>query len=123
MQAIFMHLLPQTWATALAEAVMAEPAGFVHGATVITNKLASPTNVPAITLVGDAAHATSWRLGYSLQAAVGSAVALGSALRAADSLSDALQNYSDTRTEPMSALANMDRLVRFLLHVDMHQHS
>jgi 2-polyprenyl-6-methoxyphenol hydroxylase-like FAD-dependent oxidoreductase len=100
MQAVFINSLPETWIVALTD--------------VIANKLASPEAAPAMAVLGDAAHGTSWRLGFSLQAAVESAVALGAALQAAGSLGQALHALNEQRAETTAALANLDRLVRSL---------
>jgi hypothetical protein len=112
LQNMFLKTLPATWVTGLADAVLAAPLGASRGGTVVLNKLASPSTAPAIALVGDAGHATSWRLGYSLQATVDSAAALGGAMRRAASLSEALAAFSAERTEAVAALAKIDRLVR-----------
>ena len=107
---MFTATLPQPWLDALTDAIMAEPTGVSRGATVIANKLAAPDAAPGIALVGDAAHAVSWRLGLSLQAALESAAALGSAMGSCDDVAAALQEYQAKRCGATEALANVDRL-------------
>jgi 2-polyprenyl-6-methoxyphenol hydroxylase-like FAD-dependent oxidoreductase len=133
MQDLFLGQLPKVWTDAIADALIAHPEGFSMGGNVFTSKLASPEVIPSVVLVGDAGHATSWRLGYSLETALGTAAALGRSLRASDRLSEALCRLNDERQGNVSALSQIDRLVcsRFscpsalsaaLLHDGLHLH-
>ena len=72
----------------------------------------STAAAPAVVIVGDAACATTWRLGYSLQTAIDGAIALGDSLFKSTRLSEALEslNAADKIAET-NALARIDRVV------------
>lgn len=107
---LFNGKLPQVWINQLASAVASRTFGLSKGATLVANKLASPDKAPAVVLVGDAGHATTWRMGYSLQTAIETAAALGAALKAAPNLREALLTFSEERQPEAAALAQLDRL-------------
>jgi hypothetical protein len=122
MQELFLGQVPRVWTDAVADAYMAQPKGYSMGGNVLTNKLASPETVPGVALVGDAGHATSWRLGFSLETSLGTAAALGRSLRTSNKLSEALHRLNDEQQGKASALAQIDRLVRLFL-LTLHLHS
>lgn len=113
LQTMFGFGLPDEWVDGLARAVMRQPIGFSMGGTVIVSKLASPELAPAITIVGDAAHAMTWRLGYSLETALDSAVGLVDSMYKASRLSEALESLNNDRLKEISALAKIDKVVCF----------
>jgi 2-polyprenyl-6-methoxyphenol hydroxylase-like FAD-dependent oxidoreductase len=115
LQDVFQQQLPQQWVDQLAAAVASAPNGYTCGASVVTNRLASPDAAPALAIIGDAAHATSQRLGLGVQAAVESAVALGAALSTAEHLPAALKDLNTRRQKEATALASVDRLVRLTI--------
>lgn len=111
LQKLFMNMLPATWVATLAAALVQHPAGFNHGATVVTSQLASP-NAPAVAIVGDAAHATTWRLGYSLQNALQTVATLRQVMLSEANLARALEQLTSKRAPDMAALGQVDRVVR-----------
>lgn len=68
---------------------------------------------PAVVIAGDAACATTWRLGYSLETAIDGAIALSDSLFKSTNLGEALEslNAADKIAEA-NALARIDRVVR-----------
>lgn len=78
----------------------------------LVNKVSTPELAPAITIVGDAAHAMTWRLGYSLETALDSAVALADSMFKSQRLKDALASLNNARLREINALVKIDKVVR-----------
>lgn len=78
----------------------------------LVSKVSAPEVAPAITIVGDAAHAMTWRLGYSLETALESAVMLADRMFKSPCLRDALASLNDDRLKEVNALVRVDRVVR-----------
>lgn len=111
-KAMFNGVLPPAWVDAIARGVSAAPLGHSRGPNLVTNKLASPAKVPAVAVVGDAGHATTPRMGYGLECAVETSIALVTALQGASGVNAALEEYNKRRQPDMTALSSLDRLVR-----------
>lgn len=103
--------LPESWVDGLAGAIMRQPIGFSLGGNVLVNKVSSTKLAPAITIVGDAAHAMTWRLGYSLETALESAVALADSMFKSQRLEDALDALNNSRLAEVNALVKIDKVV------------
>jgi 2-polyprenyl-6-methoxyphenol hydroxylase-like FAD-dependent oxidoreductase len=110
-QDIFHGRLPPSWVTGLVATVKAAPEGYSAGANVLTSKVWS-LGAPALVIVGDAACATTWRLGYSLQTAMESALALCDSMFKSSNLAQALQTLNNNVIAQNNALARIDRVVR-----------
>lgn len=66
-------------------------------------------------IVGDAACATTWRLGYGLETALDGAIALTDSFFKFDHLTQALESLNDAeRIAETNALARIDRVVRLV---------
>lgn len=114
-EGLFSKVLPAAWVEAIARGVEAAPLGHSRGPNLVTNKLASPEKAPAIAVVGDAGHATTPRMGYGLQCAIETSIALVAALQGASGVNAALRDFNASRQPDMTALSSLDRLVRFCL--------
>eukprot|EP00892_Ulva_mutabilis_P007463 jgi/Ulvmu1/5089/UM021_0106.1 len=108
--AMFGFGLPDGWVEGLARAVMHQPIGFSMGGNVLVSKVATPELAPGITIVGDAAHAMTWRLGYSLETALDSAVELADSMFKAERLTDALASLNNDRLKEVSAMVKIDKV-------------
>lgn len=76
----------------------------------------SSSAAPAVVIVGDAACATTWRLGYSLETAIDGAISLTDSLFKSINLGEALESLNDAdRIAETNALARIDRVVCFTL--------
>lgn len=72
----------------------------------------STAATPAVVIVGDAACATTWRLGYSLETAIDGAIALSDSLFKSTNLSEALESLNAAnKIAEANALARIDRVV------------